>query len=267
MPETNQIEALLECAVAAVEAAGTHAMENLHRRREMLKVALHDVKLKLDVECQERIVEVIRSCFPEHAILGEEALDEHPLGTEGEGLQWVVDPIDGTVNFSHGYPLWCSSVAVRRGEEMLAGAVYAPMLDKLFTATVDGPATCNSDAIHVSEVDTMAEAIVFTGTNQVIPPGWRKWELFERIAARAQRPRIDGVAALDLCHVACGLGDGYIESGIYIWDTAAAGLIVRRAGGMAEKLRDLEGGAMIFAASNGSIQEELRGLVENQADV
>ena len=251
---------LLECAVGAAREAGTHALRNLHRRGETLRRSDHDVKLKLDVECQEKALAAISARFPDHAILGEEDLDETPPDASGETLQWVVDPIDGTVNFSHGYPLWCCSVAVRRGEDVLAGAVYAPALDKLFTASIEDQSRCNGEPIHVSHVGSLGSALIFTGTNRVVPAGWKSGELFQRIAATAQRPRIDGAAALDVCRVACGQADGYIESGIYLWDVAAAGLIVRRAGGRAEKLYDLQGGALIFAASNGLIHAQLKAL-------
>ena len=131
---------LLSCAVAAASAAGRHAYDNLSRRGSTLLNARHDVKLELDVECQRVAETVIRSRFPDHALLGEEDPEDRPEDLASGRLQWVIDPIDGTINFFHGLPHWCCSVAVRRGGDSLAGAVYAPVMDELYTATAAGPA-------------------------------------------------------------------------------------------------------------------------------
>jgi myo-inositol-1(or 4)-monophosphatase len=147
------------------------------------------------------------------------------------------------------------------GDEILAGAVYAPLLNELYTATVDGPARCNGDIVHVSDTAGLAEAIVCSGMDKSpdtdIPP----YTMVERFAANVQRVRILGSAALDLCQVARGAADGYWESGIYIWDVAAAGLIVRRAGGRAEILDRLDDGRLSFLASNAALYEPLQRLI------
>jgi myo-inositol-1(or 4)-monophosphatase len=250
---------LLECAVAAAQAAGGHAQRNFRRRRDAIRNTAHDVKLRLDLECQERAEAVIRAACPDHAILGEERLRGRREREAASEYQWIIDPIDGTVNFSHGLPMWCSAVAVRRGEETLAGAVYAPQLGELYTATAGGPALVNGSRIRVSDIGRLAKSIVFTGVDRRgnIPP----LELLRSIALRVQRARVTGSAALDICRVARGQGEGYFEVGIFLWDMAAAALIVDRAGGRTEILERRPNHGVSFLATNGLVHAALRRLV------
>jgi myo-inositol-1(or 4)-monophosphatase len=258
MNKEADTSALLECAIAAARAGGGHALTHVRRRREVLKRLKHDVKLQLDVESQEKAESVVLAQFPDHAVLGEEDPYEAGIPQSASGHLWIIDPIDGTVNFSHGLPLWCCSVAVQRGGRVVAGAVYAPELNRLFTAAVGQPALCNGEPIRVSATETLAASIVCTGTNKNAEPDVPPFMFFERIAANVQRPRITGCAALDICFVACGAADGYFESGIYLWDVSAAGLLVQQAGGKAESLGFLDAKRLRFIATNGLIHEELK---------
>ena len=262
------IEQLLDCAVAAVHAAGDYALENIDRRKEVVQALAHDVKLRLDVECQAKAEELISSRFPEHAMIGEE---DPPTENDGEappgdGYEWIIDPIDGTFNFMRGLQRWCCSIAVRRNGEVLAGAVYAPELKKLFTATVDGPALCNGRAIKVSGAAALSEAMIFTGVDKNVNPALPPFEIYRSIAINVQKTRIMGAAAIDICSVASGEGDGYFESGIYIWDIAAAGLILTRAGGTAEilKYQDRQAHRLIFLATNTHIHQALKTVVTSR---
>ncbi len=255
------LDDLLACAVDAVQTATGHAMANLGRRRDMVQLARHDVKLVLDLECQEKAEAVIRRHFPEHDTLGEEDPSALEARAASDGYEWVIDPIDGTVNFSHGLPIWGCSIAVRHGDQTLAGAVLAPELDLLYTATGDSPAMCNGRAIHVSQTPSLAEAMVLTGMDKSLHADAPPFAILSAIASAVQRPRILGSASLDLCRVAAGEGDGYFESGIYIWDIIAAGLIVRQAGGQAEIIGDQGDGCLLYVGSNGLVHEELKGLV------
>jgi len=256
-----QLDDLLECATACARAAGNHALANWSRRSEVCQAFAHDVKLRLDVECQAQADAVIRVRFPAHEILGEETVPDRPRAGPPAEFVWIVDPIDGTVNFSHGFPVWCCSVAVQRRGEVVAGVVYAPALAALYQVTLDGPALCNGSPLRVSAVDSLASALVFTGMDKNFDPALPPYALFERLAARTQKARIVGAAALDLCQVAAGHGDGYFEAGIYLWDVAAAGLMVRRAGGRAEILGHQPGNRLRFLATNGRIHEALKNLV------
>jgi len=267
------INDLLECAIAAARKAGDHALANLDRRREADAITHHDVKLKLDVECQAIAETVVRETFPDHTILGEE--DDHramapPANekgilwpTESGDYLWVIDPIDGTVNFSHGLTRWCCSIGVMQGGRPVAGAVYAPALGLLYAATCESAATCNGEPIHVSDTATLKEGIVMTGVDRHTNSGVPSLSVFNAIANAAQRPRIMGVAALDMCCVAAGEADGYMETGIFLWDVAAAALIVQQAGGEVEIIKRENGFRLQCIATNGPIHAELKGVVLN----
>ncbi len=250
----------LEIAVTAARAAGGYARAQRHRRGEANQRLAHDVKLALDVECQGIVEAIIRERAPGHAILGEESVGAAESGDDRTPL-WIVDPIDGTVNFSHGLPFWCCSIGVRLGARSLAGAVYAPDTDELYTATCDGPALCNGAPLHVSSVAAVRDSLIMTGLDKQLDPRLPPFEIFRAISVRAQKARIIGSAALDLCHVAAGRADAYFEQGIYIWDIAAAALIVERAGGRAEQIGDMGHGRLRFLASNGSIHEAVKDII------
>ena len=251
MHTPTQLQAI---ATLAARRAGEHVLANLHRRGDVNSILRTDVKHKLDVEAQETAMSVILSAFPDHAILGEETCDA-PL-PETDYL-WIIDPSDGTINFFHGLPWWCCSVAVRYKGQAMAGAVFIPEMHQLYEATCDGPALCNGVPIHVSRTDRLDLAMLATGAD--------KWDLGEhaftfmrRVSEIAQRPRILGAAAVDMCMVAAGRLDGYFESGIYVWDMAAASLIVERAGGRCDVLKAYPKHRIAFLATNGCLHGACR---------
>ena len=254
---------LLETAVKAARTAGTHALGNRHRKTDSVMLAAHDVKLKLDLECQAIAEGIVRAAYPRHALLAEESADKgQPADNPHDSpYTWIIDPIDGTVNFSHGLPWWCCSVAVNYRGQTVAGAVYAPATDELFTADRDGTSRLNGNPITVSGTALLKDAMILTGLDQKVTSKRGRFELFRDIADHCQKARVIGAAALDMCRVAAGQSDGYFEAGIYTWDVAAAGLIVERAGGKAEMLAELSPHRMVYMATNGRIHEELKGLV------
>lgn len=252
MSDECNVNALLGCAVSAAQAAGQHAVAHQHRRREADEILAHDVKLALDRECQDLAEAVIHHTYPDHAILGEESTTE-----EVNDWQWVVDPIDGTVNYFHGLPWWCNSVAVAHQNKVLAGAVYIPPLGHLYTATADGPALLNGAPIQASSTPRLSEAMVATGLSRALLAQKPGIDIYEVLSHRARKLRIMGAAAIDICHVASGALDGYFEASIYWWDVAAAGLIAERAGARTERLVEYEGHRMAFMATNGTIHDEL----------
>ncbi|MDA3799453.1 MAG: hypothetical protein PF692_10275 [Kiritimatiellae bacterium] len=255
----KEVQKFLECAVLAAQTAGDYAVANLDKRNDYHKMYDNDVKLLLDIKCQEIATDVILKAYPEHSILGEE--DDAITQDNGNDsdFEWIIDPIDGTVNFSHGRDRWCCSVALSYKGRSIAGAVYAAEQGKLYTASIYAPALCNGKEISVSKVDSMQEAIVFTGADK--NSGYEELTFFTRIAKKIQRPRISGSAALDVCDLAAGCVDGYFEATIYIWDVAAAGLILERAGGMGRIIgRGTHPKQIRYLASNGLIQDQLRKL-------
>ena len=174
---------LLECAIRTARTAGDHALANRERRVEVVKLSRHDVKLKLDLECQARAESVIRSEYPDHDILGEEDVDAPAADTKPAAVEWIIDPIDGTVNFWHGLPLWCTSVAVRTNGRVVAGAVYAPDIDELYSASEGGGAFCNGQPLAVSETAKLEQALVTTGMDKDVHPELPPFALFNTIAA------------------------------------------------------------------------------------
>jgi myo-inositol-1(or 4)-monophosphatase len=246
---------LLDVCVEAARTAGDHALKNNHRRGEIAQSFDHDVKLVMDSECQRVAEGVIHRHFPDHAVLGEEGSI-----TSEHAFEWIIDPIDGTANYTRGIPSWCCSIAVRRDSEILAGCVFIPVLNECYTATVDGPALCNGQPIQVSDIPTLGKATFFTGLTKDIDP--RSINFFSDMAQRANKIRILGSAAIDLCHVACGRSDGYFEAGLYLWDVAAAALIAERAGAVCTAWPRAEEHGLRFLGTNPHIHAAARELAE-----
>lgn len=244
-------------AEAAARAAGRHALDNRARRTEADKRSRHDVKLVLDRECQAVATRVLASCCPGHHIMGEEAGEL----SGGDGYQWVIDPIDGTVNFSRGLPYWCSSVAVQRDGRTLAGAVYAPVLDVCYTAVADGPARRNGEIIRVSDSAVLENAMVLVSSTAHAGDADERGRSLMRLMPAVGKVRILGAAALDLCLVASGEVDGLHHHLLSVWDYAAGALIVERAGGCFETGFSPDGVSWTLA-SNGRIHEQLAAAVE-----
>lgn len=187
----------------------------------------HDVKLRLDKECQQLIYDILHAAYPDYAFLGEEG------GSRGE-VEWIVDPLDGTVNYFYGLPLFCVSIALRvRGITQL-GCVYAPMTHECFCALRGEPALLNGQPIQVSTRSEWAQAMVFAGHGSHDGSGEAGIRRFAEISRRVCKMRILGSAALSLCYIAAGRLDAYIEQRIHLWDFAAAQLILESAGGALE---------------------------------
>ncbi len=250
---------LLDVAASAAEVAGAHALRHYDRRACVLRSLEHDVKLELDVECQRIASEHVRAAFPDHAILGEEGGHDAP----GGGYRWIIDPIDGTVNFTHGLPIWCCSIAVQHRGRTLAGAVKLPMLDELYTATADGDARCNGRTIRVSETPSMAAGMVYTGVLEHGQDGGESRRVFSRLATEFRKVRILGSAAVELCYIACGRGDAYIETTIHLWDLAAGELLIERAGGRCGVLARKSELCMSYCASNAHLFPAFESAMRN----
>ncbi|RKX32826.1 MAG: inositol monophosphatase [Verrucomicrobia bacterium] len=260
LPDEVVLRDFLDCACSAVRAAGRHAQSQAHRRDEILEEHAHDVKLVLDRESQLQAERIIRSRFPDHFILGEETLQQAPHS--GDRPTWIIDPIDGTLNFLHGLPLWCSSVAVAVGETVVAGAVYVPPLEELYAAHIHGPATLNGSPIHPSTTDSLNRALALTGLSKHVNRNDdRPFTLLKALALNTRKVRIMGAAALDICHVACGRADAYVESSIYLWDVAAAGLIARRAGAKTTTVHQYDRLRCFYICANSHIHDELLSLI------
>lgn len=204
---------------------------NLRATKKINEATQHDIKLELDVRCQKLIERTLRRSFPVIPILGEEGI----LGDPDAPVRWVVDPIDGTVNFSYGIPHACVSIALqeRRGREFrsVVGVVYDPFTDEMWTAVRGGPARLNGKMIRVSRRAKLDEAIVALGFAKQKSTLNRMLPTFNGLIHRVRKIRIMGAAALSLVYVATGRMDAYVEYGLRLWDIAAGGLIIECAGG------------------------------------
>jgi myo-inositol-1(or 4)-monophosphatase len=218
-------------AVAAEAARVAGAIPRARYGDENLKVE-HKGEINLVTEvdraCEVAILEVIRRAFPDHDVVTEETAVERT----GSPHVWFIDPLDGTTNFAHGYPLFCSSVALTRNGETVAGAVCDPIKEELFTAERGAGAHLNGRRLRVSGRGELIDSLLMTG----FPYDLREdlagtLRLFNRFIGRARAVRRDGAAALDLSYVAAGRLDGFFEERLHSWDVMAGGLIVEEAGG------------------------------------
>src|SRR3982750_3614612 len=217
----------LEVAIAAARAAGVLLRQNFGKPLRVNASEAHDIKLEIDVQSQTLITDILLKEFPQHALYGEEGI----VGDQSAEYQWVVDPIDGTVNFFYGIPHFCISIALRYQGEIIVGVIYDPMRDELWSGEKGETPTLNGNAFRVSERADIGEAVVSVGlpkTGVTIAAGL---PLLQDLVHRARKCRLMGSAALDMAYVACGRFDAYIEQGISLWDIAAGWLLIETAGG------------------------------------
>ncbi|MEO7318222.1 MAG: inositol monophosphatase family protein [Chthoniobacteraceae bacterium] len=217
----------LDTALAAARAAGELLRANFGKPLDVNEFAAHDIKLDLDVRAQALITEILLRAFPDHAIFGEEGI----AGNQASEWQWIVDPIDGTVNYFYSIPHFCISIALRRGEEVQVGVIYDPMRDEMWAVERGGKPTLNGARMAVSERTQLSDAVLsvgFSKTKTTISAGI---PLLEKYVMRARKCRLMGSAALDLAYVACGRLDAYIEQSVSLWDVAAGMILVESAGG------------------------------------
>ncbi len=245
----------------AHEAAAV-LMDRYHDLHEVTEKHRHDIVTEADRASEDAIVRAIRTAFPRAAILGEEG-GVYP-GTSDE--RFVVDPLDGTTNYAHRYPMFCVSIAYEVAGVVEAGAIEAPMLGLCFAARRGGGATLNGKPIGVSSAATLGSALICTGFN---PSNYeRNGAYFARMSHLAQGVRRDGSAALDLGFVAAGSFDGFWEWDLKPWDVAAGALIITEAGGT---VTTIGGGPMhiadgSIAASNGPIHAEFCAALQAVAE-
>jgi myo-inositol-1(or 4)-monophosphatase len=243
--------------IALAREAGALLRERLDGPREVQQKMPHDLVTDADRASEELIVRRIRAAYPSATILGEESGTHAGSGDE----RFIADPLDGTTNYAHRYPLFCVSVAYERAGVVEAGAVYAPVLDELYAARRGGGATLNGKRIHVSPTPRVARAMVGTGFN---PANYaRNGPYFAHVSDRAEAVRRDGSAALDLSFVAAGRYDAFWEWDLRPWDVAAGALLIEEAGGRASAIEgtplDIAAGSIL--ASNGTIHAELQTLL------
>jgi len=244
----------LAAVLDAARIAGEIALDALRRPREISEKGRRaDIVTDADRACEAAILARLRADFPAATFATEES-GTHP-GESDE--RFVIDPIDGTTNFAHGYPLFCVSIAYERAGELLAAVVHAPALGETFAAERGAGTYRNGERVRVSTVAAVADALVCTGFH---PADFaRNAEYFRAVSDRAQAVRRDGSAALDLASVACGRFDGFWEWDLHAWDVAAGTLLVREAGGTVTRIDGAAASldAHSILATNGAIHGEL----------
>ena len=195
------------------------------------KSGFYDIVTNIDVEVEKRIKKAVLMAFPQDSILGEETGTNE--ASEPDGLLWIVDPIDGTTNFSKGVPHSCVSIAIAKNNEPKVGVVYDPFMDEMFEAIKGNGALLNGKSIHVREISELEKSVLNTGY-QYSAVSMRKKVLsdYEAFFGKVRALRIFGSAVLDLCYVACGRIDGFWEYELKPWDMAAGSLLVKEAGGV-----------------------------------
>ena len=218
-----------------------------------------------DLASENLIIERIRSYYPQHGILAEESGEAVLVGGRRSEWKWIIDPLDGTTNYAHGYPCFCVSIALEHEGVLEIGVVYDPVRDEMFAAERGQGATLNDRTIRVSEVDTLNNAMLCTG----FPYNVRERPDFARdftnFTMAAQAVRRDGSAAIDLAYVACGRFDGFWEDGLNAWDTAAGLVLIQGARGRVSNFDDepLDVYTAKVLASNGLIHDQMRAVLRS----
>ncbi|SIS76465.1 myo-inositol-1(or 4)-monophosphatase [Filimonas lacunae] len=252
---------LKQTLLKATEAAAAVLKENFDRPFKISnKEGLNNLVTEIDHKSEALIIDIIRAEFPDHYILTEES-GELPQNSE---YKWIIDPIDGTINYANGIPLCCVSIGLEKDGEMLYGAVYNPFINELFFAQRGFGATLNDHKIHVTDKSDLKTSCLATGfpyTYLDAPNG--PLDIFPKLIRKGIPVRRLGSAAIDLCWVAAGRFDGFYEHKLQAWDSAAGFLIVEEAGG---KVTDYKGDHYSpyqphIIATNGKIHDQLLHVV------
>jgi myo-inositol-1(or 4)-monophosphatase len=256
MMKTVSTKTALAVAVKAARAAGKIMRDNWHLPKRVNSAEAHDIKLELDVKCQKLITKILFVAFPKISLLGEEG-DSGDASTE---CRWVVDPIDGTVNYFFGMPHACVSIALqcRAGKiyKTVLGVIYDPFTDELWTATRGGKTKLNGRVVRVSKRARIGDSIIAMGFSKNKENLEKSLPHLIRLSRRAKKIRILGSAALELAYVASGRLDVYVERTINLWDIAAGALMVECSGGEMF-LKKLPDGRLRMCADNGLLRRKL----------
>jgi myo-inositol-1(or 4)-monophosphatase len=222
---------MLNFAIETARAAGGLLLEKFGRKLNVSKKGDINLVTEADLASEKLIIERIRSYYPKHSILAEESGDTVVFIDGSHRWKWIIDPLDGTTNFAHGYPCFCVTLALEKDDEVVIGVTFDPTRNELFSAERGRGASLNNKPIRVSETESLSEALVVTG----FPYDFKQREDFARHLTNflfySRGVRRDGSAAIDMAYVACGRFDGFWEEGLNPWDVAAGYLLIEEAGG------------------------------------
>jgi len=252
---------LLNFAIQTARDAGSILADRMGRALQVSNKGDIDLVTEADLASEKLIIDRIKSHYPRHAILAEEsgAIEGFQTVSGQSDWRWIIDPLDGTTNYAHGYPCFCVSIALERAGSIEVGVVYDPTRDEVFAAERGQGATLNDRRIRVSDVEDLNAAMLCTGFPYNVRERPNFARDFANFTMEAQAVRRDGSAALDLAYLACGRFDGFWEDGLNAWDIAAGMLLIKEAGG---QVTDFVGAPLnIYTpkvlASNGLIHDKM----------
>ncbi len=261
---TSSNPQLLATAIEAVVRAGELQMARFGSKVRVDKKGAIDLVTEVDLEVERMFRGLIAERFPDHAVLAEELGETQADASH----RWVFDPLDGTTNYAHGIPIFCSALALEVEGIPTIGAVYDPNRRELFTAELGGGAWLNGDALQVSSADTLIDSVLVTGFPYDVREPARMREtvgLFSAFLGEARAVRRLGSAAIDLCWVAAGRMEGFWERSLHSWDVMAGALIVQEAGGTVTGLDGTPWNAHAghVLASNGPVHEAMLAVIRS----
>ena len=250
-------------AVKIAKEIGHYQLEQLHNPRQIEYKGVNNLVTEVDKACEKKIIAHIKDHFPSHDIVAEEGGGHN---TKSDWC-WFVDPLDGTTNYTHRYPLFSVSLGLLHRGEKVVGVVYEPNRDELFVAEKGGGSSLNGKKIRVSKSDQLITALLSTGFPYDAELMQRGASLFTRMLFQSRAVRRDGVASTDLCYVACGRFDGFWEKGLFAWDVAAGSLIVEEAGGV---VSNIDGSPLGISkgeivASNGLLHAQILKVLQQES--
>jgi len=252
---------LKECAIEIAREAGIFLKDKLNSVHTIDYKGEINLVTEVDKISEEMITSKINALFPDHDILAEEFTDID----RGSDFRWIIDPLDGTTNYAHGYPYFCVSIALERLNTMTVGIVYDPMLDEMFVAEKGKGAFVNDREIHVSNTRGIIKSLLATGfPYDIREDSHNNLNYFNEMILEAQAIRRAGSAALDLAYVAAGRFDGFWELKLNPWDIAAGWLLVEEAGGIITDMggNDYHLESSSILASNGRIHKEMMDVLK-----
>ena len=257
----QQFNRFTSTAINAAQSAGSILRRFFARSIAIKYKGKIDPVTIADIQSQKKAISILKQAFPTHTFMGEEGKS---TGKRSDPHCWIIDPLDGTVNFIHGIPFFSVSIALYMNHEIVSAVVYAPMLDELFVAQKSSGAWCNGKPIRVSSASSLTRSLAVTGFPYSIHAhSSRILKRFKNIITKTQGVRRFGSASIDLCYVACGRFDAFWEEHLKPWDVAAGSLIVEEAGGnvsdYSNKNNYLFGSSIL--ATNSSIHKPLLSLL------
>ena len=220
----------LDTAVSAARKAGDLLLRNFGNPLNVIGAYDHDLKLELDERSQTLITSILLDAFPDHAILGEEGV----AGDAESAFRWIIDPIDGTVNFFYGIPHFSVSIALQKNGKTVAAVILDPLRDEIWRAEEGGRPTLNGKEFTASTRKDLREAVVSIGFSKSKEGTEAALPYFQKMIHLVRKCRSMGSAALDMAYVACGRYDAYIEQSVGLWDIAAGQFLVEAAGGVVQ---------------------------------